>query len=75
MVPSGSLEALPSTVMLLVGSVIEALLPALATGAWFAGAGGVGAGGVGVATAGFTVTVTLALDEVPLLSVTVSVNV
>ena len=60
MLPSGSLDALPFSVVLLVGNVILILLPALATGAWLGAA--------------LTVTVTLELLESPWLSVTVSVN-
>ena len=48
MVPSGSLDALPFNVVLLVGNVILILLPALAMGAWLDGNG-----------AAFTITVTV----------------
>ena len=56
----------------MVGKVIAALVPAFATGAWFEGGVAGAAGGVvAVTAAGLTVTVTLALDEAPSLSVTV----
>src|SRR5580704_3837906 len=58
MVPSGSMEALPSRVTESSGKVTAWFAPALATGGWFAAA--------------ITVIPTVAVDFAPLLSVTVN---
>jgi hypothetical protein len=58
MLPSGSAERLPSSVVLFIGSVMDLLEPAFATGDIFA--------------AGFTVTEITSELVAPLLSVTVN---
>ena len=66
MLPSGSFDALPSSVVLLFGRVRLVPVPAFATGGWLTGGGG--------AAAAFTVTVTVEEAVAPALSVIVKVN-